>query len=235
MKLFLDKNHYENFSSAMKNDLMNLIGKLPSQPGILGSRNYFRSAVLIPFVKRENEYHLLFEKRADHIRQGGEVSFPGGGFDPEVDRKCSDAAIRETCEELGLQPSDITIHKQFDTVVVPHGNMIFTFPGEISAKSFESIRINPQEVEYIFTIPVNFFMENEPEIYQTRSQMFPSKIDEDGNEQITFPAEELGVPAHYAKPWGSKLHPVYVYRFKNEIIWGITAHIIYELMLILKK
>ncbi len=204
-------------------------------PGILGSRNYFRSAVLIPFVKRENEYHLLFEKRADSIRQGGEVSFPGGGFEPEKDRKCSDTAIRETCEELGLKPPDIKIYKQFDTVVVPHGNMIFTFLGEINVKAFESIMINPDEVEYFFTVPLAFFYQHEPAIYHTRSQMFPSKINEEGKEQITFPAEKLGVPSKYAKPWGSKLHPVYIYNFKNEIIWGITAHIIYELMLILKK
>ncbi len=214
----------------MKNELKKLLDKFPIEPGILGNRNYFKSVVLIPFVTIENEYHILFEKRANHIRQSGEISFPGGGFDTGHDANYQETAIRETCEELGLKPEDIKIHKQFDTVVVPHGNMIFTFLGEISQEAFEKIQVNHKEVEYIFTVPLAFFQKNEPEIYQTRSQMFPFKIDENGNEQITFPAAELGVPQKYAKPWGNKLYPIYVYRLNGEIIWGITGQILFELM-----
>ena len=214
---------------------MRLIGKLPTQPGILGSRNYFRSVVLIPFVLIDDEYHILFEKRADGIRQGGEVSFPGGGFDENHDRDYRDTALRETCEELGLQRNDLTIHRQFDTVVVPQGNMIFTFLGEIDPESFRKIAVNHREVDYSFTVPLQYFRQNEPEIYQTRSQMFPFIIDENGEKQITFPAAELGVPAKYSKPWGNKLFPVYVYRVQGEIIWGITGQILYELMKIVSS
>jgi len=219
----------------MKNELEIFLEKVPIEPGILGNRNYFKSVVLIPFVLIDEEYHILFEKRANGIRQGGEISFPGGGFDAEHDTNYLETAIRETCEELGLKPEDISIHNQFDTVVVPHGNMIFTFLGEISQDAFEKIDVNHHEVDYIFTVPLKYFIQNEPEIYRTRSQMFPYKLDENGKEIITFPAKELGVPDKYSKPWGNKLYPVYVYRVNDEIIWGITGQILFEIVNILSS
>ena len=219
----------------MKKAFEKLLIKLPNESGILGNRNYFKSVVLMPFVLIDGEYQILFEKRANHIRQGGEVSFPGGGFDAENDKNYQETAIRETCEELGLKSSDITIHKQFDTVVVPHGNMIFTFLGEIDSNAFKRIEVNHKEVEYVFTVPLNWFLENEPEIYHTRSQMFPYIIDDNGDKQTTFPAKDLGVPEKYSKPWGNKLYPVYVYQINGEIIWGITGQIIFELMNLLSS
>jgi len=75
-----------------KNDLENLKKKLPPIPGILGKEEYFNAAVLIPLMMINGEYHFLFEKRAAHIRQGGEVCFPGGEFDPEVDTSFQDTA-----------------------------------------------------------------------------------------------------------------------------------------------
>jgi 8-oxo-dGTP pyrophosphatase MutT (NUDIX family) len=214
----------------MKNELDKLIDSLPEESGFLGSRNYFRSVVLIPFVMIDGEYNILFEKRANGIRQGGEISFPGGGFDKEHDKSFQETAIRETCEELGLKAEDITIRKQFDTVVVPHGNMIYTYLGEISFDAFERIEVNYKEVEYVFAVPLKYFQNNEPEIYHSRSQMFPYKLDDEGNEETIFPAEELGVPKKYSRPWGNKIYPIYVYRIRSEVIWGITGQILFELV-----
>ena len=39
-------------------------------------------SVLIPLIKRDNEVHILFEKRALSLKnQPGEISFPGGGIE----------------------------------------------------------------------------------------------------------------------------------------------------------
>ena len=38
-----------------------------------------RCAVLVPFLERDGEMHVLFERRAGGIHQGGETCFPGGG------------------------------------------------------------------------------------------------------------------------------------------------------------
>ncbi|MDO8550101.1 MAG: CoA pyrophosphatase, partial [Ignavibacteria bacterium] len=58
-------------------DFNHLKEKLPEYPELIDKEEHFNSSVLIPFVKINSIYHLLFEKRAANIRQGGEVSFPG--------------------------------------------------------------------------------------------------------------------------------------------------------------
>jgi len=121
----------------MKSDKMNkeLLDKLkenfPKEPGILGRDTYFNSAVLIPLIFRHGEYYLLFQKRAAHIRQGGDICFPGGGFEEEHDKSFLDTALRETQEEIGIHPDDVNIIGQLDTMVAPIGAVIEIYVGTI--------------------------------------------------------------------------------------------------------
>ena len=82
---------------------------LKNKSYIIGKDKYLNSAVLIPIIKIEDEYHLLFEKRSENIRQGGEVSFPGGEYDSENDVNFQETAVRETVEELGISKEQISI------------------------------------------------------------------------------------------------------------------------------
>ena len=68
------------------------------------------AAVLIPFLEMENGWHVLFIRRTviSHDRHSGQVAFPGGRCDPS-DLDAENAAIRETQEEVGINPSDIHI------------------------------------------------------------------------------------------------------------------------------
>ena len=58
----------------------------------------------------------------------------------------------------------------------------------------------------------------------------PYKINENGEKEIFFPVEELGLPDAYKKPWGNKRHKVWVYKYEGEVIWGITSVIIKDLL-----
>ncbi|HPK26483.1 MAG TPA: hypothetical protein PKZ40_01940, partial [Anaerolineaceae bacterium] len=43
---------------------------------------YKPAAVLLPLLFRENEWHLLYTRRVDGLmNHGGQVSFPGGGWE----------------------------------------------------------------------------------------------------------------------------------------------------------
>ncbi len=77
-------------------DYKNLLKKLPTTSGIHGQTRQLNSAVLVPFIEKEGGYHILFELRARDIAQGGEVCFPGGLFDKELDASYQDwrAAVR---------------------------------------------------------------------------------------------------------------------------------------------
>ena len=71
------------------------------QPGLLGARHSY--AVLCPLLERPDGLHLLFEVRAQGLRQGGEVCFPGGRMEPG--ESVSACALRETEEERSIPAS----------------------------------------------------------------------------------------------------------------------------------
>jgi hypothetical protein len=38
------------------------------------------------------------------------------------------------------------------------------------------------------------------------------------------------LPQTYQQPWGHKKHKVYVYKYEDEVIWGMTAVILNDLL-----
>jgi hypothetical protein len=92
------------------------------------------------------------------------------------------------------------------------------------------MKIDFNEVEKTLLIPISFFKENEPEEYTLAHEIQPYKIHENGEKEIFFPVEELGLPETYRKPWGNKRHKVWVYKYEGEVIWGITSVIIKDLL-----
>ncbi len=212
-----------------KKDLQILRFNLPRFPNVQGREKYVNTAVLVPLIWQNNEYHFLFQKRGINIKQGGEICFPGGKFDQIKDRSYQDTAIRECIEELGIEKNKIIIIGQLDTVIAPMGVAIDPFVGILDIINLQELHINHAEVESIFTLPVSYFKKNSPEIYKVRLEIQPSYINDNGEEIVLFPAKELGLPKRYWKPWGGKKYRVLVYKTNVGIIWGVTAEIIYEI------
>lgn len=207
-----------------------IIKNLPENVSIMGRDRFFNSVVLISIVNLNGVDHFLFQKRAKNIRQGGEICFPGGGFDPEKDKNAEETVIRETIEELGINKDKIEIGGKFDSIVNSIGTFIEVFVGSLNIHDISELHINHKEVEKILLVPVSYFKNNRPEEYKLRVEIHPTYINEEGEEITLFPAKELGVPPKYWKFWGGKSHTVYVYRTHGEVIWGITGQIIAELM-----
>lgn len=213
----------------VQKDLERLVSRLPSVPGVQGRHRYFNSAVLVPFVWIKGEYHLLFQVRSATIRQGGEVCFPGGAFDPTVDSGYKDTALRETVEELGIIRDRIRVLGRLDTLVVPMGTALEPFVGVLEIEGIEELSPEPGEVERLFTLPVAYFLQREPETYSVRVEVHPYRLDAEGREEVLLPSRELGLPARYHTSWGGKEVPIFVYRTPEGIIWGMTAELIRDL------
>lgn len=208
------------------NDLDRLRDALPENPGIQGE-DYVRSAVLLLLVPVDGEFHILLEKRSSEIRQGGEVSFPGGRID-KSDVSPEAAVLRETEEEVGIPSDKIQIIGQLDSVFAPMGALVNVFIGVAEIETSE-INGNPDEVARTFLVPVSFFEENPPETYEVLTEVHPRYEDEStGEEVVLFPAEELGLPERYWNTWGGFRHNIYVYRTAGETIWGLTARIVVD-------
>jgi len=212
-----------------------LQSRLPAHPGIQSKDDYISTAVLILLVFMDGEYHFVFQKRAPHIRQSGEICFPGGIYHPEDGTK-EQTAIRETIEELGIPEKKIKIIGALDTMLAPMGATIDAFVGVAEIRSLDEISPNKDEVEVVFTVPVSFFENNAPQKYEAILKIHPTVLDEKtGKEIILFPVRELGLPDRYLKPWGGMKHTIYVYKVKQGVIWGITSRFIVDLVKKIKK
>ena len=88
------------------------------------------SAVLIPLIKKDGRYHILFEIRSNKLsHQPGEICFPGGKR--EALETSLQTAIRETCEELLISESDIQVYGPLDYFLSPAGIRIDAYLGEL--------------------------------------------------------------------------------------------------------
>ncbi|AZU62945.1 NUDIX hydrolase [Neobacillus mesonae] len=182
-------------------------------PTILGSREYSKYAVMVPLIQKDDGIHVLFEVRSLQLRrQPGEICFPGGRIDPE-DRDEKAAAIRETKEELGIDERDISEVYPLDFMVSPFGMLIYPFAGFISEQ--EKIKINPLEVGEVFTVPLEFFMNNKPEIHHVEFKVIP---------QQNFPYDLVVGGKNYK--WRTRGIEEYFYIYEDKAIWGMTARIL---------
>lgn len=210
--------------------ILELKKKLLKGPDILGRDQYANSSVLVPLVFVKGEEHLLFEKRAQHIKQGSEICFPGGHFDKKCDSSFLETALRETREELGIDPGSVEIIGQLDTLVSPRGVIVEIFLGCIELSDISELELDRSEVDEAFTVPLSWFVKNPPEIYHNRIEIQPSFIDEQGKEQILLPVEKLGLPSLYKKNRSEWMPRVIVYKREPDIIWGLTAAIVHNLI-----
>ena len=201
---------------------------------VIGKDRYLNSAVLIPIVVIDGNEFILFQKRSQNVRQPGEISFPGGHFDSTVDTDFLSTAIRETCEELGVLNNKIEILGKLGTLVTPLEVIVEAYLGVLNINSIDELEIDRKEVEKIFLIPLQYFVDNDPDEYFTRLEIHPYITKEDGKREVLLPVKELGLPERYSFSWTRGKHRVFVYRTTEEIIWGITAELIYELSQILR-
>lgn len=178
----------------------------------------WEAAVLLPLVQTQEGIAVLFEERAHSLRrQPGEICFPGGKVE------CSDAndfaftAVRETCEELGLAPDDITICGELDALVTHMGPIIHPFVGLL--KDVNKISFSPSEVECIFTVPLKKLLEMEPK----RCSM--ELADHPGDD---FPFDLV---PNRIRGWRKhKQYYVYFYQYGEHVIWGLTARMLYAFL-----
>jgi len=64
-------------------------------------------AVSVIFTETETGPALVFTKRAADLEEhAGQISFPGGAVEPD-DPSLRDAALRETWEEVGIEPEEL--------------------------------------------------------------------------------------------------------------------------------
>jgi 8-oxo-dGTP pyrophosphatase MutT (NUDIX family) len=130
--------------------------------GILASRtrrvlddpDLICSAVLIPLLFKEGEWHVLVTQRTQTVEHHkGQISFPGGACDPG-DADLLATALRETYEEIGVPPESVEVLGVLDDFPSVTNFVVTPFVGVIPLAF--PYRPNDGEVEAVIEVPFSF-------------------------------------------------------------------------------
>lgn len=191
------------------------------EPGLMDAAG--RYAVLVPLVERDDGLHILYEVRARKMRrQPGEVCFPGGRI--EGDETPEECALRETWEELGIPPAEITLLGKLDFIAHRANFIMYPVLAQVEDAALRHLTPNPEEVDHTFLAPVDHLMQNPPMEY---SYTLEPRTPED------FPYELIGIPRDYRWQRGGENVPVYLWQ--GHAIWGLTGRITRHLMRLLES
>lgn len=161
-----------------------------------------KAGVLILLFPREGAWHVALMERTSHNpndRHGGQISFPGGSFDPENDSSLLHTALREANEEMGVDPKEVEVLGALTDLYIPVSNF-HVFPFVACMHTMPVFVPQASEVRYILTVPFSFFT-NEQSV------------------QIT----ELTLGG------GFVLKDVPCFMVEGRVMWGATAMIMSEL------
>ena len=121
-----------------------------------------KAAVLIP-VTDHCIPELIFTRRASHMStHSGEVAFPGGKKD-HSDLNLVDTALRETEEEIGLARHNIRVLGKTGAIISRYGLEVTPVVGVVNRHA--PLSANPDELDRIFQVPVDYFLDQENLLY----------------------------------------------------------------------
>ncbi|HHN74684.1 MAG TPA: CoA pyrophosphatase, partial [Acidobacteria bacterium] len=125
--------------------------EFPSQSGLLPA------AVLLPVVVRPAGPGLLLTLRTAHLAQHpGQVSFPGGRREPG-DADPMATALRETQEEIGLDPARVEVAGVLPTYSTVTGFSVVPVVGLLEPPI--DLKPDPREVAEVFEVALEVVLD----------------------------------------------------------------------------
>ena len=141
------------------------------------------AGVLIPIIERDPGLTVLLTERSAELKHhAGQVSFPGGGME-QADQDVAATALRETHEEVGIEPERIEVAGYLPSLPTITGYAVTPVVGLVAADF--RLRIDPLEVESAFEVPLEYLLDAGNEVYSEREfegVVYPiTSIDFDGH------------------------------------------------------
>lgn len=171
------------------------------------------NSIMASLIYDNDKLCFLYTKRALTLKhQPGDICFPGGR--QEEGETAVEAAIRETEEELGISRDKIRVLGQADFIVTMFNTLVTPYIGLITGVSAADLKFNTDEVDKVFTVPIEFFKEQKP----IKSRLLLKQVFPDD-----FPIDLIYNGKNYK--WGNAYAPELFYVYNGETIWGMTARI----------
>jgi len=140
------------FSLSLLKDLLSL----DLTPAGLG-QDLLPAGVLVPLFLSQGMSHLLFTQRTMTVKDHrGQIAFPGGVRDPG-DPNLLATALRETQEEIGLDPQVVEVLGSLKPIATITGYGVFAYVALIPYPY--DFHLNRREVERLLFLPLEGFCE----------------------------------------------------------------------------
>ena len=144
---------FSNFKKSLSERLSNRTKRILEYP------EYRKAAVMIIFMEMESSPYVLLTQRTDKVTtHKGQVAFPGGGFDSS-DKSLLDTALRETLEEVGIEPSEIEVLGEFDEYMSIAGFHVYCYVGALNR--VQKYTPSKNEIDRILEVPFSLFYNEE--------------------------------------------------------------------------
>lgn len=146
--------------TAMPEDPLDVVIPPPRWPVALQRKltsDLMAAAVLIPIITREASLSVLLTERSPDLKHhAGQISFPGGRMDA-ADRDIRATALRETQEEVGIDPANVEIIGYLDPNPTVTGYAVTPVVALVDLQ--QELIIDPLEVKSVFEVPLPFLLD----------------------------------------------------------------------------
>jgi 8-oxo-dGTP pyrophosphatase MutT (NUDIX family) len=124
------------------------------------------AGVLIPLLERSDGLTMLLTRRSAELKHhAGQVSFPGGSMEGP-DRDIRDTALRETHEEVGIEPAQVETVGYLHPMPTITGYAVTPVIGIVEAGVV--LAIDSTEVEEAFEVPLEFLLDESNQTHAER-------------------------------------------------------------------
>jgi 8-oxo-dGTP pyrophosphatase MutT (NUDIX family) len=111
-----------------------------------------QAAVLVPLYVADGQLWLILQRRsADLPLHAGQLAFPGG-MRAAIDADEVATALRETCEELGIDPARVLVLGRLDDARTSTGYVVAPVVGAVPHPL--ELTLRPEEVDEVVAVPV---------------------------------------------------------------------------------
>ncbi len=121
------------------------------------------AAVLLPLYHHGGDYGIILTQRSDTVyHHRGQIAFPGGGHEPH-DLSLQHTALRESAEEIGLQPADVCVLGQLDDLLTTGSNyLVRPFVGTMPYPY--PFVLDTRETASIIEVPLTWLRQHNPPV-----------------------------------------------------------------------